>query len=69
MSYLSMRKHGAVKDVNQMAASIRRQTTGEPEKNPHAVAMARRRAEKLGPERRREIASAAAKQRWATKKK
>jgi hypothetical protein len=61
------------KDENQIAASVVARATGEatPEdgKNPHAVAMARRRAETLGPDRRREIALRAAKTRWKGHKK
>jgi hypothetical protein len=56
-------------DPNQLAARIVREST----KNPAAVSLGRlgglkggkARAEKLSPERRREIASKAAKKRWA----
>ena len=67
------------RDPNQLAARIVALSTGqvpEPpakEKNPSAVALGRlggmkggkARADKLTPEQRREIASAAAKKRWA----
>ncbi len=68
------------KDINQIAANIVRLATGEDEpqerqKNPAAVALGRlgglkggkARAEKLSPEERKEIASKAAKTRWAKK--
>jgi len=64
-------------DINQIAASIVKQTTAEPEspkaeKNPAAVALGRlgglkggkARAEKLSPKKRKEIALKAAKARW-----
>jgi hypothetical protein len=65
-------------DINLLAASIVAKATEEaapavkPEKNPAAVALGRlgglkggrARAEKLTPERRKEIASRAAKSRW-----
>lgn len=57
------------KDANEIAAGIVAQATGEPQKNPFAVAMAKRRAEILGPARRREIAANAAKKRWKGHKK
>ena len=69
------------RDINQLAASVvRAATEGEPEirpegeaKNPAAVALGRlggkkggkARAERLLPERRREIAQKAAKARWS----
>ena len=54
----------------------REKETGEPEKNPAAVALGRlgelkggkARAQKLSPEKRREIARKAAAARWAKKK-
>lgn len=70
------------KDLNQLAASIVTQATGEeeaqpeqPEKNPAAVTLGRlgglkggkARAIKLTPEKRREIAVKAAKARWKGK--
>ncbi len=61
-------------DINATAASIVEQATGESarEKNPAAVALGRlgglkggkARAEKLSPEKRKEIAQRAAKPRW-----
>lgn len=66
------------KDVNILASEIVEQATQEPEtqpdrKNPAAVALGRlgglkggkARASKLTPEQRKEIASKAAKARWA----
>jgi hypothetical protein len=65
------------KDLNQLAASIVAQATGEeeeqPEKNPAAVALGKiggqkggpARAKKLTAKRRSEIAKKAAKARWA----
>lgn len=67
------------RDTNQLAASIVQEATGqaEPEpddgKNPAAVALGRlggmkggkARAEKLSPERRKEIARRAAAARWS----
>ncbi len=63
------------KDVNQLAAKIVEISTREtpPRKNPAAVALGRlgglkggkARMEKLTPERRRQIASDAARARWA----
>lgn len=41
----------------------------EGKKDPGAVAMAKKRAESLTPERRSEIAAAAAAKRWGAKKK
>lgn len=62
------------KDVNMVAASIVEEATkvAKPEKNPYAVALGRlgglkggrARAEKLSPERRKEIAVKAATARW-----
>ncbi len=60
-------------DVNVLAADIVAEATGDSEKNPHAVALGRMggakggkaRADKLTPERRREIAKQAAEARWA----
>ena len=60
-------------DVNVLAADIVAEATREGEKNPHAVALGRLggkkggrvRADKLTPERRREIAKKAAEARWA----
>jgi len=40
----------------------------KPRKNPHAVAMVRRRNQKLSPERRKAIARNAATVRWAKRK-
>jgi hypothetical protein len=70
----------AKKDLNETAFFILEQITGEhPEeqqtKNESAVALGRlgglkggkARAEKLSPERRKEIASAAAEKRWGKK--
>lgn len=59
-----------MKDINQLASSIVSKATQE--KNPAAVALGRlggkvggkARAEKLSPERRKEIAKAAAAKRW-----
>jgi hypothetical protein len=60
-------------DVNQLAARVVAQATGqEPPKNPAAVALGRlggkkggpARAAKLSPAKRREIAQRAAKARW-----
>lgn len=63
-----------VQDVNQIAASIVEEATlpSKTEKNPYAVALGRlgglkggkARANKLPPERRKEIAKKAAKARW-----
>lgn len=62
-------------DINEMAASIVEEATGktEPQKNPNAVALGRlgglkggkARAEKLSPEKRKEIARKAANARWS----
>ena len=62
-------------DVNQLAASIVQQTTGE--KNPAAVALGRlgglkggkARAVKLSQEERRKIAQKAARSRWSRRGK
>lgn len=77
--YSSMPKRSSKKDVNQMAFAIMQEASGlsEPRpvsvgKNPAAVALGRMgglkggkaRAEKLSPERRREIAKQAAEKRW-----
>ncbi len=61
-------------DINQLAASIVQEVTGEPtkEKNPAAVALGRlgglkggkARAESLTAKKRKEIAQKAAKARW-----
>jgi hypothetical protein len=74
-----MRKRSSKTDINQLAASIVSEATGEaqddktqPVKNPAAVALGRlggqkggkARAAKLTPERRREIAQKAAAARW-----
>lgn len=60
------------KDINKLAHSILKKATDEKEKNPAAVALGRlgglrggnARAEKLTPEKRKEIAKKAAKARW-----
>ena len=76
-----MTKHKAPKDVNQLAKFILNKVTGEcdpePEdnKNPAAVALGRlggqkggkARADKLTPEKRKEIAKKAADKRWNPK--
>lgn len=69
-------------DVNSLAARIVGDATGDkpatpakPKKNPHAVALGRKGGQKggaarkaaLSPERRAEIAKAAAKARWGEK--
>ncbi len=62
-------------DLNQLAAEIVRQATGQPTKDPLAVELGRRgglkggkvRAEKLSPRRRRQIARKAAQARWGRK--
>ena len=69
------------KDLNQLAKFVVDQATGEitepvSEKNPAAVALGRlgglkggrARADKLTPERRKEIAILAAKKRWGNSK-
>jgi len=66
-------------DENTIASQIVDLTTGQPtkEKNPAAVALGRlgglkggrARAEKLSPERRKEIAKKAAQARWGKKQK
>ncbi len=77
-----MAKHKVPKDVNQLAKFIVDLATGnaepEPEdnKNPAAVALGRlggqkggkARADKLTPEKRKEIAKNAAEKRWINKK-
>lgn len=75
-----MPKRSSKKDINEIAASILGSATKEPakevpQKNPAAVALGRlgglkggkARAEKLTPERRKEIARKAAQSRWAKK--
>jgi len=57
------------KDVNQIAAAVVAEATGKPEKNQFAVGLAKLRAKKLTPERRREIAAKAATTRWKVAKK
>jgi hypothetical protein len=66
------------RDLNQIAASIVAQTTGEPvTKNPAAIALGRlggikggkARAESLSEERRSEIAKKAARSRWEKREK
>jgi hypothetical protein len=64
-------------DINMTAFQIMRLATSEPAKNPAAVALGRlgglkggpARKEKLDAERRRQIASDAARTRWAKKRK
>jgi hypothetical protein len=72
-------------DVNEAAFRVVRESTSEPipittakkHKNPAAVALGRLggkkggkgRMEKMSPERRRQIASSAARTRWAKEKK
>ncbi|HZU31997.1 MAG TPA: hypothetical protein VFB79_12840 [Candidatus Angelobacter sp.] len=75
-----MLKQSSKKDFAQNALRVVEISTGEPlkpkEKNPAAVALGKlgglkggkARAEQLTPERRREIAQRAAKQRWAKEK-
>jgi hypothetical protein len=81
----SSKKPKRSRDLNVLASEIvRAATEGEPEtpakedtRNPHAVALGRlgglkggkARAEKLSPEKRKEIAKKAAKQRWSKNKK
>lgn len=73
-------KRETPKDLNELAAFIVEQSTGEveevpEEKNPHAVALGRiggkkggpARARKLAPEQRSEIAKRAAETRWSKK--
>ena len=76
-----MAKHKAPKDANQLAKFILDKVTGECEpepedkRNPAAVALGRQgglkggkaRADKLTPEKRKEIAKKAAEKRWAKK--
>jgi hypothetical protein len=60
------------KDINQLAKSVVDAATAPHDKNPAAVALGRlgglkggkARAEKLTPERKKEIAQKAAKTRW-----
>lgn len=68
-------KEKTPKDINELAAYIVETATNEPnEKNPHAVALGRlggkkgglARAQKLTPERRKEIARKAAFIRWSS---
>lgn len=70
-----MLKRSSKKDINELAAPIVEQATEEeekPQKNPAAVELGRlgglkggkARAEKLTPERRKEIAKKAAQKRW-----
>ena len=73
-------RHGARRDANQIAFSVVQQATGQipkekpPEKNPAAVTLGRlgglkggkARANKLTPERRKEIARKAAEKRWGS---
>ncbi len=72
-----LKRSSRPKDVNQIAASIVQDATGEkPEKNPAAVALGRlgglkggrARAEKLTAIRRKAIAKKAAEVRWEKKK-
>jgi hypothetical protein len=78
---MAKRKH--VEDINEAAFRVVRESTADPisissvkkRKNPAAVALGklggkkggRARADKLDPARRREIASDAARKRWAKK--
>ena len=76
------RRSSKPRDVNQLAAAIAAEATGqapkEPpsDKNPHAVALGRlggkkggkARAKKLTPEQRQEIARKAARSRWQRSK-
>jgi hypothetical protein len=80
-----MAKHKHEEDFNEAAFRVVRESTTEPvpisgakkRKNPAAVALGRlggkkggkARMEKLSPERRREIASNAARTRWAKEEK
>lgn len=77
MLLLGMKKKTGI-DINQIAARIVEEATGEkekPEKNPAAVALGRlgglkggkARAEKLSAKKRKEIAQKAAKTRWSNK--
>jgi hypothetical protein len=75
-----MRKRSSKKDVAQNARRVVEIATGEPlteaRKNPAAVALGRlggkkggrARADRLDPERRHQIASAAARARWKKEK-
>lgn len=70
-------KRKSKRDVAQNALRVVEEAIGEPlAKNPHAVALGRmggkvggkNRAAKLSPERKREIASQAARARWKAEK-
>jgi len=70
-------KRKSKRDVAQNALRVVEEAIGEPlGKNPHAVALGRlggkvggkNRAAKLSPERKREIASQAARARWKAEK-
>lgn len=72
-----MRKRSSKRDVAQNAMRVVEEAIGEPlKKNPAAVALGRlggkkggkARAEKLSPERKRQIASDAARARWKKEK-
>jgi hypothetical protein len=81
---MDVKKRKREPDVNQLAQMIVQRSTAEPisiskgkkRKNPAAVALGRAgglksakgRMEKITPERRREIASKAARERWAKEK-
>jgi hypothetical protein len=76
---MKKRKKRENEDENQAAARVVAITTGQPvikRKNPAAVALGKlggskggmKRAANLSPERRREIAMAAARARWAKRK-
>jgi len=67
-----MQKRSSKRDVNQIAAEVLKAATGEPEKNPAAVALGRlgglkggkARAKALTPTKRARIARKAAAARW-----
>jgi len=67
-----MQKRSSKPDINQIAADILKAATGEPEKNPAAVALGRlgglkggkARAKALSPIKRARIARKAAAARW-----
>jgi hypothetical protein len=72
-----MRKRSSKRDAAQNALRVVEEAIGEPlAKNPHAVALGRLggkkggrvRADRLTAERRREIASKAARTRWKNEK-
>lgn len=71
-----MPKRSRMSDLNELAASIVRAATEQPEKNPAAVALGRlggmkggkARAAKLSAVRRSAIAKKAARARWGKKK-